>query len=91
MEITTKSNTFFPLPVLCLTCKSLWQLVNLKSPLRHYNAAQVTGDTAELAGWKIIREMLRHIWPRDQPSLKARVVVALGLLVGAKVHNIISL
>ena len=47
----------------------------------------VTGDEAELSGWRIIREMIKHIWPRDHPKLKARVVIALGLLVGAKVNE----
>ena len=28
---------------------------------------------------------MRHIWPRDRPDLKLRVVGALGLLVSAKV------
>jgi len=44
-------------------------------------------ESAELAGWKIIREMLKHIWPKKHPKLKARVVIALGLLVGAKVRS----
>ena len=39
----------------------------------------------EVAGWKIIREMLKHVWPKDKPGLKMRVVLAMGLLVGAKV------
>ena len=47
----------------------------------------MTGDEADLAGWKIIREMVRHIWPSDNPALKARVVGAVGLLVGAKVRE----
>ncbi len=50
-----------------------------------HGPGNVTGETAKLEGWRIIKEMLRHIWPREQPSLKARVVIALGLLVGAKV------
>ena len=41
-------------------------------------------EVTKIAGWRIIREMLKHVWPRDQPTLKARVVIALGLLVGAK-------
>ena len=32
--------------------------------------------------------MLRHIWPRDHPNLKMRVVIALGLLVSAKVIKV---
>ncbi len=47
----------------------------------------VDESAGELSGWKILREMMRHIWPSDQPSLKARVVIAVGLLVGAKVRQ----
>ncbi|XP_064405109.1 iron-sulfur clusters transporter ABCB7, mitochondrial-like isoform X2 [Halichondria panicea] len=53
-----------------------------------HGPGNVTGETAKLEGWRIIKEMLRHIWPREQPSLKARVVIALGLLVGAKLANV---
>jgi len=45
--------------------------------------------TDETPGWKIIREMLRHIWPRDHPNLKVRVVSALGLLASAKVCELL--
>jgi len=48
----------------------------------------VVDESAELAGWRIIREMVKHIWPREHPKLKARVVIALGLLVGAKLMNV---
>ncbi len=54
---------------------------------QHGGPGFVTGGEADLAGWKIIGEMVRHIWPRDHPALKARVVGALGLLVGAKVRD----
>ena len=47
--------------------------------------AYVTDETIEISGWKIVRVMLRHVWPKEQPSLKARVVIAVGLLFGAKV------
>ena len=45
----------------------------------------IGGDTAEISGRKILKEMMRHVWPRAQPGIKARVVVALGFLAGAKV------
>ncbi|XP_065907344.1 iron-sulfur clusters transporter ABCB7, mitochondrial-like isoform X2 [Dysidea avara] len=44
--------------------------------------------TDETPGWRIIREMLKHIWPQDHPNLKIRVVSALGLLVGAKLLTV---
>jgi hypothetical protein len=46
----------------------------------------VTDEIVEISGWKIVRVMLKHVWPKDQPSLKARVVIAVGLLFGAKVY-----
>ena len=55
--------------------------------LQHGGPGYVLDETANLAGWKILREMVKHIWPRDQPRLKARVIIALGLLVGAKVSQ----
>lgn len=51
----------------------------------------MTGEKTKLDGWRIIKEMLKHIWPRERPSLKARVVIALGLLVGAKVKVLATL
>ena len=64
----------------------LQQLLGDRTPLhRQFGPHSVTDDSAELAGWRIIREMLRHIWPQDRPDLKLRVVGALGLLVSAKV------
>ena len=36
-------------------------------------------------GLTILRRMLKHVWPKDRPDLKRRVVAAVVLLVGAKV------
>ena len=47
----------------------------------------MTDESIEISGWKIVRVMLKHVWPKDQPSLKARVVIAVGLLFGAKVKE----
>ena len=48
----------------------------------------MTDEVVEISGWKIVRVMLKHVWPKDQPSLKARVVIAVGLLFGAKVCTV---
>ena len=54
--------------------------------VRSFHGSSVIHEKVpKLNGWKIIREMVRHIWPRDRPWLKVRVVTAIGLLVGAKV------
>jgi hypothetical protein len=37
---------------------------------------------------RILRELGRYIWPKDRPDLRARVGVALGLLMASKVRSI---
>lgn len=37
---------------------------------------------------EMMKGMLSYIWPKDDPSIKRRVKVAMGLLVGAKVLNV---
>lgn len=41
-------------------------------------------------GLTILKRMLKHVWPKDRPDLKRRVVAAVVLLVGAKVHTCIK-
>lgn len=36
----------------------------------------------------ILRQLLVHLWPKDNPEFRTRVVGALGLLVGSKLLNI---
>ncbi|XP_043591232.1 iron-sulfur clusters transporter ABCB7, mitochondrial-like isoform X5 [Bombus pyrosoma] len=36
----------------------------------------------------MIRAMLRYIWPKDDPDIRKRVKIAMGLLVGAKALNV---
>ncbi|KAK0658722.1 putative iron-sulfur clusters transporter [Cercophora samala] len=40
------------------------------------------------ADWAIMKEMSRYIWPKDSFGDKMRVMLAVGLLVGAKVLNV---
>ena len=44
----------------------------------------------DVGGWKIIRAMIGYVWPKDKIGLRIRVVVALSLLVGAKVNRCTS-
>jgi hypothetical protein len=39
------------------------------------------------ADWRIVRNLIRHLWPKDDWSVKARLIVALSLLVGGKVSR----
>ncbi|KAK3689733.1 P-loop containing nucleoside triphosphate hydrolase protein [Podospora appendiculata] len=40
------------------------------------------------ADWAIMKEMSRYLWPKDSLGDKFRVVLSVGLLVGAKVLNV---
>ena len=39
------------------------------------------------ADWRIVKNLIRHLWPKDDWSVKARLIVALSLLVGGKVSR----
>ncbi|KAA5606203.1 ABC transporter ATP-binding protein/permease [Roseospira marina] len=38
--------------------------------------------------WRVLRRLIPHLWPRDNPRLRARMVLALGLLVLAKIATV---
>ena len=40
------------------------------------------------ADWAIMKEMSRYLWPKDSLGDKMRVLLSVGLLVGAKVLNV---
>ncbi|CAG8631368.1 4012_t:CDS:10, partial [Ambispora leptoticha] len=40
------------------------------------------------ADWKIIKHLAKYLWPKDDFSIKARVVIALSLLIGGKILNV---
>ena len=43
-------------------------------------------NVAEKVSFKtMLRAMVAHIWPKDKPELRMRVVLAASLLIGAKV------
>eukprot|EP00057_Strongylocentrotus_purpuratus_P006358 XP_011660832.1 PREDICTED: ATP-binding cassette sub-family B member 7, mitochondrial [Strongylocentrotus purpuratus] len=42
----------------------------------------------KVGGWDIIKAMLGYVWPKGDLSIKSRVVVAMSLLIGAKVLNV---
>ena len=39
--------------------------------------------------WTPLRYLAKHVWPKDAPDLRRRVVLSLGLLVGAKLVNVL--
>ncbi|KAH3686809.1 hypothetical protein WICPIJ_002206 [Wickerhamomyces pijperi] len=45
-------------------------------------------DTEEVSERLILKDLLKYLWPANNISFKARVVIALSLLIGAKVLNV---
>ncbi|KAI9836005.1 MAG: Iron-sulfur clusters transporter atm1, mitochondrial [Sclerophora amabilis] len=48
----------------------------------------VSNKEQRKADWAILKEMAKYLWPKDNLGTKARVGIALGLLVGSKVLNV---
>ena len=48
----------------------------------------VSNKEQRKADWAIIKEMARYLWPKGDPGARARVGIALALLVGSKVLNV---
>ncbi|MEM7089228.1 MAG: metal ABC transporter permease, partial [Pseudomonadota bacterium] len=44
----------------------------------------MTDDDARRAGWRTIRKVAPYLWPDDEPWVKRRVVLAMVMLVCAK-------
>ncbi|TPX56213.1 hypothetical protein PhCBS80983_g04708 [Powellomyces hirtus] len=40
------------------------------------------------ADWQIVKELGAYLWPKNEPGIKARVVIALSLLLGGKILNV---
>ncbi|XP_076281712.1 ATP binding cassette subfamily B member 7 isoform X2 [Lasioglossum baleicum] len=45
-------------------------------------------DREPVTASNMVKAMLRYIWPEDDPDIRNRVKVALGLLAGAKILNV---
>lgn len=41
-----------------------------------------------LTGWQLIQRLLKFVWPKDNPAIKRRVLVAVALLIAAKLANV---
>ncbi|XP_018350170.1 PREDICTED: ATP-binding cassette sub-family B member 7, mitochondrial [Trachymyrmex septentrionalis] len=46
-------------------------------------------DKSSVTNMNMLKAMLRYIWPEDDPEIRKRVKIAVGLLVGAKVLNVL--
>jgi ATP-binding cassette subfamily B (MDR/TAP) protein 7 len=50
--------------------------------------ADKTNKEQRKADWAIMKEMAQYLWPKDSFGTRARVVIAVALLVGSKVLNV---
>ncbi|KHJ75288.1 hypothetical protein OESDEN_25096, partial [Oesophagostomum dentatum] len=42
----------------------------------------------KLSGWQVVRHLVAFVWPKGNRAIKKRVLVALCLLIGAKLANV---
>lgn len=60
----------------------------------HSGASSVGGesigiyDSSEITSKEMLKAMMAYIWPKEDAMIRKRVVVSLGLLVGAKTLNV---
>ncbi|KAK2587478.1 hypothetical protein KPH14_003182 [Odynerus spinipes] len=60
----------------------------------HPGVSSLTRDASALKGQSsvtssdMLKAMLKYIWPEDDPEIKRRVKIALGLLIGSKILNV---
>ncbi|KAG0435133.1 hypothetical protein HPB47_018669 [Ixodes persulcatus] len=50
--------------------------------------AQVGVSAKSVSGWSIIKQMFTYLWPKEKPEIRRRVLVAMAILILAKVINI---
>uniref|UniRef100_A0A914UU00 Iron-sulfur clusters transporter ABCB7, mitochondrial n=1 Tax=Plectus sambesii TaxID=2011161 RepID=A0A914UU00_9BILA len=48
----------------------------------------IQGASKMPSGWELVRKMLSYTWPKGNWTLRRRVVIAMGLLIGAKLVNV---
>ncbi|CAL2029719.1 unnamed protein product [Caenorhabditis brenneri] len=44
--------------------------------------------SGQLTGYQLVQRLLKYVWPKDKPEIKRRVLVALSLLIAAKLANV---
>lgn len=67
-----------------------WQKHPAARPCFHPGASgalvpQIGVPVQEISGWMIVKKMLGYVWPKEKPAIRRRVVISVGLLIGAKV------
>ncbi|KIH59054.1 hypothetical protein ANCDUO_10728 [Ancylostoma duodenale] len=61
------------------------------SPITQYAAKAIISTmkeekaNAQLSAWEVLQHLVKFVWPKGNKAIKRRVLVALCLLIGAKV------
>ena len=58
----------------------------IRRPFGNMSTSTATSDN--IKSKEIIQKLLKFVWPKDNPAIKRRVVLALLLLLGAKLLNV---
>ncbi|CAJ0578263.1 unnamed protein product, partial [Mesorhabditis spiculigera] len=45
-------------------------------------------SAANVSGWEVVKRLLRFVWPKGNAPIRKRVVIAMGLLIIAKLANV---
>ena len=53
-----------------------------------YRSNFADSDDGATGGWRALRSLLPYLWPRDAPSLRLRVVLAMAMLFAARVASV---
>jgi ATP-binding cassette subfamily B protein len=43
-----------------------------------------SGNARDVEGWPTLRRFLPYLWPRDNPALRTRIIIAMALVLAAK-------
>lgn len=71
-------------PKRVFTSKPTESSLKTKQPTTPDTSVAKERNATDLA---IIKQLMKYIWPKNDTGVKARVVIALSLLVGGKVRN----
>ena len=53
-----------------------------------YRSNYSVSDPGATGGWRALRSLLPYLWPRGEPSLRLRVVLAMAMLVAARAASV---
>ncbi|XP_077540244.1 iron-sulfur clusters transporter ABCB7, mitochondrial-like isoform X2 [Haemaphysalis longicornis] len=96
LSISPNKLSFSPtIRLICPKKQLLQRNVQLGKPRKCFHpgastllTAQVGVPVESVGSWSIIRQMFVYLWPKEKPEIRTRVVIALGILILAKVINI---